>query len=655
MKFQKTLIIIIILLLPGQIPAQDVGIKVLLTVNGTDITAGEFIRMFRKSYDSVSTKGLDNYLQEYINFKLKVADAINEGFDTTRAFKTELNGYRNELAVNYLTDNDLKEKLLQQAYKRSLNEVKAWHILISCAPDASPEDTLKAYNKAFDIRERIIKGEPFEQVARGASEDPSVTTNGGNLGYFSVFQTIMPFEDAVYKLKKGEISMPVRTPYGYHIIKLEDKRASRGQIKVAHIMKSIPVGAGSEESQKAEQEINAIYKQLTEGASFEELAKKMSDDKESAVKGGELNWFSAGEIITEFSEAAFSLKNNGDFTKPVRTFYGWHIIKSLDKKDPGSYEESKKALESKISQSYLNTVGRQSLANKLRTEYKFKINSISFDWFVNNTDTLIMQGLSKYIRADIPAGYIYTFANQRLSNRNFADFISGRTATGSDTTSLLFINSMIRLKSTEDILEYENTVLENKYPEFRYLMNEFHDGMLLFEISGERVWNKVSTDSIGLRKYYEIHKKEFLTKPAIEAKIYSLNKKDGINQLDKTYKKNSGKLDCDSRMISKFNKNNDSLLTITSGKYYRGDNQDLDNIDWKTGVHEAKIKNIPSLIVINKIYNAEPLPLKMVENEMVTGYQQQLEADWIKQLKENYSVKINSPVLEEIRKIVNNE
>ena len=200
-----------------------------------------------------------------------------------------------------------------------LTEINAWHILIAMPQDASPADTLKAWKKAIDIRERIINGESFESVARGTSDDKSVKINGGNLGYFTVFQMIMPFEDAAYSLKKGAISMPVRTPYGYHIIKVTDKRPSKGRIKVAHIMKAVPPGTAENEAKKAEEEINNIYKKLQEGASFSELAKKYSDHKESAVKGGELNWFGTGEIISDFSEAAFAITDTGKYTKPVRT------------------------------------------------------------------------------------------------------------------------------------------------------------------------------------------------------------------------------------------------------------------------------------------------------------------------------------------------
>ena len=187
--------------------------------------------MYKKSIEPGKTLDIESYLQQFRVFKLKVADALNLGYDTTQSFRNELSGYRNQLAGNYLTDAQTKEKVLQKAYQRSLTEINAWHILIVLPQNASPDDTLKAWQKASGIRERILKGEPFESVARGTSDDKSVKINGGNLGYFSVFQMIMPFEDAAYSLKKGAVSMPVRTPYGYHIIRVTDKRPAKGKNK----------------------------------------------------------------------------------------------------------------------------------------------------------------------------------------------------------------------------------------------------------------------------------------------------------------------------------------------------------------------------------------------------------------------------------------
>ena len=611
--------------------------------------------MYKKSLYPGNQPDIDSYLQQFIIFKLKVADAINKGIDTTKAFRSELTGYRNQLAENYLTDSQTKDKLLQKTYQRSLTEVNAWHILVSCPLEAKPADTLKAWEKASDIRERIISGESFEQVARAASDDPSVRINGGNLGYFTVFQMIMPFEDAAYNLKKGEISAPVRTSYGYHILRLADKRPSKGKIRVSHIMKAIPPGSGEKEIKQAEEDILKIYNELQAGGSFSELARKYSDHKESASVGGELRWFGTGEIISDFSDAAFSIADTGMYSRPVRTSAGWHIIKLLEKKAPGTFEETKSYLESKINQSYLNSIGKKSFIEKLKKEYNFKINRTAYDWFVTNTDTLIIQGLARYSRTNIPSGYIYTFANQNYTTREFAGYIEKRGSRIVTDDPVYFINQSIETRASDHIFSYENSMLEKKYPDFRFLINEFHDGILLFEVSGETVWNRVQEDSLGLKQYYGQHKNEFLTRRGIEAKIYTLKSVKGERTLRSAFKKYSRKQGTDELMAGKFNKNNDTLLIISEGKWFTGDNAEIDKIQWTIGSHFQKINNFPSIIIINKIFEPEPLPFKEVQGEMMTGYQEYLENEWIGQLKEKYAVKIDNLVLDEVKKSFKNE
>jgi peptidyl-prolyl cis-trans isomerase SurA len=654
MKSTLTLIIVLSFFVQGISYTQILDDKVLLTVDERNVPAGEFIRMYKKSYDTAGTKELDNYLGQFVIFRLKVADAIREGYDTTKAFKTELQGYRNQLVQKYLTDNDAREKLLKQAYQRSLTEINGWHILINCKTEASPEDTLKAWKKARDIRERIVQGEPFEQVARSSSDDPSVTINGGNLGYFTAFQMIMPFEDTAYNLKKGEVSQPVRTPYGYHIM-VTGKRTSVGKIKVAHIMKAVSPGTDEKDAKKAEEEIRSIYDQLQKGASFSELAAKYSDHKESASNGGELNWFGAGEILSDFAEASFSLTNNGDFTKPFRKIYGWHIIKRLDKKAPGTFEETKSYLESKINESYLNSISKKAFIEKLKKEYKYRINTAAFNWFINNTDTLIIMGLAKYKRTGMPPGAIYTFADQQLTTRDFASYIEKRGSMIVTNDSVVFVTRSLETRLSDQILTYENSILEKKYPEFRYLMNEFHDGILLFEISGKNVWNKAQDDSAGLKKYYEENKNKFLTREGMTAKIYILKKRDGMKSLANTFKKYSKYPDGDKRIVEKYITKNDTLLTIEEGTWYKGDNKTIDNLDRTKMKLETIIEGFPSIVLVNKIIDAVPLSFTEVQGEIITGYQEYLEENWIKQLKGKYSVKIDNGVLEEIRKNLNHE
>lgn len=651
----RRLSVAVLLLLPAcSVIAQDINNRVLMTVSGQDVQAGEFIRMYKKSYEPGNLKDLDNYLDQFVLFKLKVADAIHEGYDTTQAYKTELRGYRNQLAQSYLSDPDTKEKLLKQAYQRSLVEINGWHILISLPPEANPEDTLRAFKKAKDTKERIFQGESFEQVARSSSDDPSVKINGGNLGYFTAFQMIMPFEDAAYNLKKGQVSEPVRTPYGYHIIMVADRRPSSGKIKVAHIMITVPPGASEKIQTSAKDTIWSVYNKLLKDASFSEMASKYSDHKESASKGGELNWFGAGEIISDFAEAAFKLKKNGDFTQPVRTVYGWHIIKRLERKDHGTYEEMKSWLESKINESYLNSISKKSFVEKLKKEYKCTFNNNIVSWFVSNTDTMIIKGLSKYDRSNMPQGTVYTFANQQITSGDFANYIEKRGSIINTNDPAIFISRSVETCLADHITSYENSNLEKKYPEFRYLMNEFHDGILLFELSARKVWNKSQGDSSGLRKYYEENKSRFLTKEKIEGKIYILNRKDGMKRLRAAYDKYISKPDADKKLIDKFISKGDTLLKIKNGSWYRGDDKVIDGINWEPGVYQVIYGDIPAIVVVSDVHPSQPMPFSAVRADMITGYQDWLEKEWIRQLKEKYPVKIDKIVFEEIRKKLTN-
>jgi peptidyl-prolyl cis-trans isomerase SurA len=655
MKIRSILPVVLFILSYSFCYAQKPDEKILMTVAGRSVEAGEFIRMYNKSLDPANNTDINDYLEQFIAFKLKVADAIEQGYDTTKAYREELNGYRNQLAQSYLTDPDIKENLLRKAYQRSLSEVNASHILVSCTPDASPEDTLRAYKKAIDIRERIIKGEVFEQVAKATSDDKSVLVNNGNLGYFTVFQMITPFEEAAYTFKPGTVSMPVRTPYGYHIIIVSDRRPSRGKIRVAHIMKAAPPGSDEQTVGKAEKEINSIYERLKKGEPFTKLASGNSDHKESAANGGEMNWFGAGEIISDFSEAAFSIRDTGEYTKPVRSVYGFHIIKLLDKKAPGSYEESRSFLESKLNQSNLISLGKKSFIDRLKKEYNFRINPSVRAWFYVNTDTLIIQGTSKYSRKNIPSGDIYTFASQHLSAKDFADYLEERGNMVIAKNPEYYIDSSLESIASEEIMKYENSVLEPKYPDFRYLMNEFHDGILLFDISSKNVWNRVQEDSAGLLNYYEAHKNNFLSQKSIEAKIYTLREPGGEKRLRSAYRKYSRKSGTDARLLAKFNVKGDTLLTIREGNWTTGDEPEIDRIEWIPGLHSLTKKGFPSLIKIFKVNEPVPLPLKEVQADMISGYQDWLTEEWIKRLKKKYSAKIDNQVFDEVKNRLGNE
>ncbi|MEE4116297.1 MAG: peptidylprolyl isomerase [Marinilabiliaceae bacterium] len=649
---------LLVFLIGSMAGAQDWKEEVLLTVNDSRVSAGEFMWVYRKNNSNTNKSTVDEYLELYTLFKLKVEQAKEEAYHQTESFSRELEGYRKQLAKNYLTDQGIKEELLKNAYERSKEEINVYHILVKCPADAIPSDTIMAYDKAKNIRERIRLGEPFVSVARGASDDPSAMFNGGNLGYLTVFQTPIVFEDAIYSMKPGELSRPVRTSEGYHIIKVQDRRPESGSVKVAHIMKATPPGASKEIINETKSEIDSIYSLLLGGGSFSELARNYSDDKGSALNGGELPWFSTGQMVHEFSEAAFSLLRDEDITLPFRTMYGWHIVKRIDRKAAPGYEEKKNILESKMSQSYLESLGKKSFIDKLKNEYNYKVNSECLDWFYSVADSAFRAGSYRWYEKDIPDNDVFSYAGREVSAKDFADFISkmGKRAFSSD--SIEYINRLLDLKSYEDLENYENSILEQKYPEFRYLMNEFHDGILLFEISDKEIWSKTSKDSDELRAYWESRKNEFLTEESIRARIFSIDEKAGkrrtkilVREIRALIKQGA---DSSSIMLldDGFNK---EFLSYSHNIYKRNENTVIDNIRWHTGTIVFKDSNGTYIVDVENVKEASPLPYDEAISFIIDDYQEMIEKNWVQQLRNKYPVRINKVILNRIKQALADE
>jgi peptidyl-prolyl cis-trans isomerase SurA len=303
----------------------------ILKIDDQVVNKSEFEQIYWKNKkEKIATKeDLDEYIELFINFKLKVISAEELGLDTTKKFIDELSGYRNQLEKPYLTDTLITESLINEAYYRTINEINASHIMVKLGPNPNPSDTLKAYNKISSFLESINSGElSFEKIAEESSEDPYAKTNAGNLGYFNAFKMIYSFENAAYKTPIGDLSKPIRTRYGYHLVRPNFTRKAMGKVKTSHIM--ITTNQKLPNNNKITSEkINTIYNDLNNGTlSFEELANKFSEDRKSAKNGGEIGWISSGgNVYPEFEKTVFSLTKNGDFSKPFKTPNGWHIVK----------------------------------------------------------------------------------------------------------------------------------------------------------------------------------------------------------------------------------------------------------------------------------------------------------------------------------------
>jgi peptidyl-prolyl cis-trans isomerase SurA len=636
----------------GLIEAQTSD-PVLLEINNKKITKSDFLAIYNKNNPSQKKDKDDvkNYLELFINFKLKVAEAEANGLDTTQAFINELSGYRVQLSQPYMTDREVTESLLNEVYERMNLEVNASHILIKVSEGASAKDTLDAYKKVLNIKKRIDGGEKFEVAARSYSEDPSVKENAGDLGYFTAMQMVYPFENAAFNTPVGKVSDPVRTRYGYHLVYVKDKRKARGQLKVAHIMVRSAADMSPDQVKDAEAKINEIYAKVLAGEDFVDLAKKYSEDKGTAFKGGELPAFGTGRMVPEFEEASYALAKNGDYSKPIKTDFGWHIIKRLEKIDIEPFQDLKADLKVKVERDTRSNVSKKSFINKLKKEYNVTYNAKAKAEFVKLLNKDLFEGTWKPNGIEKIKGSLVTFAkDQTVSPKDLADFID-LTQTKQGVVPFADAYDLYLEKFLEDrILVYEKSQLENKYPDFKALMQEYRDGILLFEITDQRVWSKAIKDTTGFENFYNNNKNAFMWEKRLDVEIFSCVDEKTAKKLSKEISK-SQKKGLDSRpIVDKYNVSSKLNVQFEKGKFAEGANPTLDQVEWKKGL--SPIFNVDGRFVFAFVINVlepEPKSIKEARGLITAKYQNHLEEEWIKELKSKYPVKVNQEVLNGIK------
>lgn len=463
----------------------------ILTIDGEKISVSEFKRVYEKNLeviDSQDAKDVTNNLELYINFKLKVKEAYEMKFDTLPSYKKEIDTYKNQLSAPYLQDTTFIDQLVKDAYFRTKNEVNAKHILIRTPKEALPKDTLIAYTKILKLRDRILNGENFETISTQFSEDKSAQNdprtgrkgNAGNLGYFSAFRMVYPFEVAAYSTKEGQITMPFRTKYGYHILKVIDFKESDGEIEAAHILIR-------DTSVSGKIKIDSIYAKLQNKEKFEDLAIRYSGDSGSKNKGGKLGRFGSGKMIKPFSDAAFGLENVNDFSEPFQTNFGWHIVKLLKKHPVKSFEEMKKDLKKKVMNSSRMKLSSKAIVNQLKKEYTIVVSE--------NAKMILDRKDIRTIPSDSLQGSMITINEKNITQEEFVSYIRNRRD--------LPIFSLFETFKNNQIINYYKENLIHTEPEYASILKEYQEGLLLFELMQEKIWTKSSKDTLGLKEYFK--------------------------------------------------------------------------------------------------------------------------------------------------------
>jgi peptidyl-prolyl cis-trans isomerase SurA len=622
--------------------------NVLFTVNDEPVFATEFIRVYSKNLDLVqdeSQKDVDEYLKLFINYKLKLAEARALEFDKKPTYLKELEGYKNQLSKNYLTDNKVTDALVSEAYDRISSDVKARHVLVRV--DEHVKDTTAAYTKIVSLRDRFLK-EGFDQIKASAHNGNTVFVE--DLGYFSGFKMVYDFENVAYQTPIGQISAPFRTQYGYHIVEVLDKRKSKGDVTVGHIMVA---NEQKDTTVAPETRIKEIYKLLQQGQEFESLAKQFSEDKSSAKNGGKLSTFKSGQLTSvKFEEEAFKLQNVSDISAPFQSDYGWHIVKLYEKKPLESFQELKRELEQRVKRDARSKLINSAMSSSLKEKYNVSNENEALSYFEQFIDERyfsntwsIPETLDKNKNLIVIGEKTYTYL----------DFATYLKATQKTITGALSPQDLIRLQYdtflNSEVLAYHEAYLEFENEEYADILNEYREGLLLFDLMESKIWNAAKLDTVALKTYYEANKSNYMWPERVDAIMVTAVNEDHAKKAKKALETNMSI----EAIKAELNSNNEQHIIVTAGIMSKDDQNFPENFKFKKGISEIYTYNQAFHVVkVNEVHLESVKSFKEAQGPVIADYQIVFEENWLKELAQKYKVSVNQKVLQEVKNKITN-
>ena len=655
MNKQCILLLIIFSLTIAGVQAQKTDNRVLFTVEDKSITVDEFTYIYSKTNGdqaNFSEPSLQEYLDLYVKFKLKVQRAKDMGLDTVRVLQEELAGYRKQLSDSYLIDRAIGDRLINEAYEHSTEDVDISHVLVAVKANASPEDTLVAYQKIMAAYQQITKGANFEDVAQEVSDDSYSKTKGGHIGYTTALYPagLHNLEYAAYTVPMGKMTSPIRTKAGYHLLMVHDRRPARGEIEVAHIL----VRKNEANPVAAKTRIDSIYQALKAGTPFKQLALNVSDDKRTAQNNGYLGFFGISQYERAFEDASFSLKTDDEYTAPIETSLGWHIIKRVSRKEIQPFSIEKPRLEGKVRKDARFEDAKKELLNSIRTKNNFKEQTTVLNTFVTSLpDTFTTFRWkapvpSSDVLFTLDGGFITTLGD-------FTDYLGKATRTRVTYARDGNAESVARKLYEEfidyQLLKYEESMLEERYPEFKSLMREYEEGIALFEATKIEVWDKAGQDTVGLEAFFEGVQGKYRWEPRAVTTVYRI----GISYKDEAadihaYAENHTAEEVE----AKFNEEGSIKVLSEDATYEQFKSIELKGIAWKVGALSELSENKRSRsLMFLKIEDILPTTNKTLGDArgyVIADYQDQLERQWVEELRKNYKVNIDQKVFNSLVK-----
>ena len=627
--------------------AQITENDILLTISGEPVSANEFMRVYNKNLNLVqddSQKEVDSYLELFVNYKLKLAEAKALRYDKDPAYINEFMSYKNQLIQTYLTDKNVTDDLVREAYYRTENEVKAQHILVLL--DEVETDTLAAYSKIEAYRERFLN-EDFESLKKELHNGKSVFVE--DLGYFSAFKMVYNFESVAYATKVGSVSQPFRTRFGFHVVKVLDKRKSKGQVSVAHIMIA---NTQKDTTLVAKDRIQELHRLLLQGEDFGELAKQFSDDKSSSIRGGELKPFKSGQINSEiFETTAFELSPSNPISIPIQTQFGWHILKYINRKQVQSFEELQSELESRVGKDSRSQLVKAKMLEQLLAEYQIETPNSNLAKFQSNLN----YNTSKNVW-ELPSNFnkSQSFLNIKNQTHTYLDFLeflnNNLKSIKKEWPTSVVVKKQYASFLEKSVFRYKEENLEKENKEFSYILNEYREGLLLFELMQDKIWEGAKNDSIGLQEFYNLNKQNYIWPDRIEGSVARSSKAKYIKRVRKYWAKNKS-----IKLIDEVLNKKQQNVIFSNGELELGHPTLPKSIPYKTGLSNV-IKENSNFYVIN-VTALKPTTLKTFEEakgQLLADYQIVLESEWINDLRAKFKVVINQDVLAKVNAIISN-
>ncbi|MCB9333434.1 MAG: peptidylprolyl isomerase [Lewinellaceae bacterium] len=629
-------------------PAKHSDDPVLFSVKGNPVHVSEFQHIYTKTNQQnadFSEASLKEYLDLYIKFKLKVQKARDMQLDTVPAFQSELDGYRRQLAASYLVDKEVTDKLVREVYEHMKQDVDISHIFVAVDINAPAADSMAAYNRAMRLLKQVQNGASFEQVARDSSDDKSAKTNGGNLGFVTAMlpNGYYNLEKAIYNAKAGALLGPIRTNAGYHVVKVNSFRPARGEVEVAQIL--IRAGDNEEDNVRKRMQADSVYAQLQRGKGWDEICSRVSEDKMSAEKGGYIGFFGINRYQKSFEDAAFALENDGDISKPVSTTIGWHIIKRISKRGLGSFEELRRPFSELVKRDSRSEIATKSMIERIQKEGNFKEYPENLaKWTAGQTDSVFLTFKWKPNPQKPQTPLMQFGSNKTYTVADFEEYCARAARErmrGMGTPMDEVVRKLHQGWVEEVSLEFEESQLDKKYPEFHSQMREYEEGMLLFDAAKQEVWDRANADSTGLEAYFEKNlKNKYMWDERARVSMYTLKSDDPqllLKVRDYAAKKSS------KEVLEKFNKKEEVLVRLEK-TYEKGKRQELNDI-WKSGsMTSAKADagtQTASFMKIEAIIPPTPKALEEARGYAVADYQEYLEKQWVDRLRAEYPVEVN--------------